>query len=114
MATHGQRHAGPGKRRSALLLIDFINTFEFSGGGRLGRRARSAAAAAAKLKARMQSRRLPCIYVNDNFGDWSRPFPQLVEDCLARGGDAQAVAELLRPSPGEPFILKPRHSAFYG
>src|SRR5690606_39207630 len=54
-------------RRSALLLVDFINFFDFDGGQQLGRRARKAAAATAGLKARLQRQGMPCIYINDNY-----------------------------------------------
>lgn len=101
-------------RHSALLLVDFINFFDFDGGPALGRRARRAAAATAKLKEKLHAQGVPCIYINDNYGDWSRPFTQLVDDCLAHGGNASAVTELLKPTGKDVFILKPRHSAFYG
>lgn len=100
--------------RAALLLVDFINLLDFEGAARLAPRALRAAERTAALKRLAARRRMTCIYVNDNFGDWTRPFDRLVEDCLTRKGPAARLAELLHPAPEDVSILKPRHSAFYG
>ncbi|HXC39970.1 MAG TPA: isochorismatase family cysteine hydrolase [Burkholderiales bacterium] len=102
------------KRKPVLLLVDFINFFDFQGAKALMPRALRAARATAALKARFGSKRWACIYVNDNFGDWSRPFDKLVQECRERGGVSAAIAELLEPSANDISILKPRHSGFYG
>lgn len=104
------------KRRptQALLLVDFINFFDFERGGKLAPRAIRAARNAARLKASLTSKDVPCIYANDNFGNWRSEFSALVAKCLASEGPGRAVAELLRPTPGDLSVLKPRHSAFYG
>jgi nicotinamidase-related amidase len=104
------------KRRAAqaLLLVDFINLFDFKDAGNLAPRAIRAAAAAAKLKAHMASKGVPCIYANDNFGDWKSEFSALVAKCLEKPGPGLAIAKLLHPGPRDLSILKPRHSAFYG
>jgi len=101
-----------GKR--ALLLVDFINLFDFPKPQKLERRALGAARHAAALKARAMKARIPCIYANDNFGRWHSEFPALVDECLAKGGASAAIAQLLRPTPRDLAVLKPRHSAFYG
>ena len=102
----------PGRR--ALLLVDFINLFDFPRSEKLARRALKAARRAAKLKQRMSAARAPVIYANDNFGRWKSEFSSLVEECLACGGESGEIARLLHPHPGDFAVLKPRHSAFYG
>jgi nicotinamidase-related amidase len=100
--------------KRALLLVDFINPFDFEGAERLARRAVPAARQAAALKARALAAGVPCIYANDNFGHWRSEFSRLVEVCRSRGGASRQVVDLLAPSAEDYSIFKPRHSAFYG
>ncbi len=72
------------READALLLIDFMNLFDFKGARALRPRAIRAARNAAALKARANQRRVPCIFVNDNFGEWKHTFPQLVQTCIDR------------------------------
>lgn len=94
-----------------LLLIDVINDFEHEDGARLLAHARPASERIAALAAKARAAGVPVIYVNDNFGRWRDDFEALVEHALASPG--REVAENLRPEPGDFFILKPMHSAFY-
>jgi nicotinamidase-related amidase len=103
-----------GKRKVALLLVDFINPFRFPEGERLAPRAALAAANAARLKRRLADAGVPCIYVNDNFGNWTSDFGALVAECASIEGPPGEIARLLRPARGDMTVLKPRHSAFYG
>ena len=100
--------------RRALLLVDFINLFDFPDSGSLARRALAAARRTAMLKARLAAAKVPAIYANDNFGEWRSEFSRLVDECLERGGASGAIARALRPGPADYSVLKPRHSAFYG
>jgi nicotinamidase-related amidase len=102
-----------GKKR-ALLLVDFINLFDFPGSEKLARRAVPAARRAADLKARVRKAGIPCIYANDNFGHWHSEFSAVVRECKAKGGASATIAKLLRPTAEDLSVLKPRHSAFYG
>jgi nicotinamidase-related amidase len=99
------------KGRSALLLIDVVNPFDFDGAGRLLRHARRAAPRIAALRERASRRRAPVIYVNDNFDDWHASLPELVERC-ASSKRARSFIEPLRPRPSDYYVLKPRHSGF--
>ena len=98
--------------RPALLLIDFINDFEFEGGERLFPRALEAARATARLKRRAESAGVPVVYCNDNFGRWRSDFRALLERCLGEPVRGRPIAELLRPGKDDYFVLKPRHSGF--
>ena len=97
----------------ALLVIDMINDLEFDGGGRLLSRAVAVARRIAALKRRARERRVPVIYVNDNFGRWRSDFREAVDHCLHDGVRGQPLAELLRPEKDDYFVLKPKHSGFY-
>ena len=109
MAARRRRAAG-----RALLLVDFINLFDFPNPGSLARRAVAAAQRTAKLKARLAAAKVPIIYANDNFGQWRSEFAKLVDECLECGGASAAIARVLHPGPADYSVLKPRHSAFYG
>ena len=100
-----------GKR--ALILVDFINLFDFPDSEKLARRAVEAAKRTAKLKERMKAEDVPCVYCNDNFGHWRSEFSKLVEQCLAASGPPAEIAKLLKPAHDDYSVLKPRHSAFY-
>jgi nicotinamidase-related amidase len=102
------------RQETALLLIDFMNPFDYVGAERLAPRAVRAARNTAELKARMRAERTPIIYANDNFGRWESDFDAVVATCRDRGGASATIAELLAPRAGDRSILKPRHSAFFG
>ena len=74
------------RKRRALLLIDFMNPFDYEGAARLAPRAIKAARNAAQLKVRMRTEHAPVIYANDNFGRWESDFAAVVESCRERGG----------------------------
>jgi nicotinamidase-related amidase len=98
---------------TVLLLVDVINPFEFPEAKALAPAAWQAARAVARLKARLAAQRVLTIYANDNYGQWRSDFRQTLEHCLACGGVAAQIAQLLAPAPADLVMLKPRHSAFY-
>ena len=97
----------------ALLLVDVINELEFDGAAALLPRALAMARRLAALKARATKAGVPCIYVNDNFGQWRSDFRTLVERCLTGAVRGQPIARLLAPAEDDYFVLKPLHSGFY-
>jgi nicotinamidase-related amidase len=97
----------------ALILIDVINDLEFEGGEQLLRHALPMADKIAALKARVRELAIPCIYVNDNFGQWQSNFNRLVEHCLEDGVRGEPIVRQLHPEPDDYFVLKPKHSGFY-
>lgn len=98
---------------TVLLLVDVINPFEFPQAQALAPPALRAARAMARLKQRLAARRVLAIYANDNYGRWRSDFRQTLAHCLACGGAAARIAQLLAPGPDDLVMLKPRHSAFY-
>ena len=97
----------------ALLLIDVINDLEFRDNAYLVKQAPRLARRIAALKKRARAARVPVIYVNDNFGKWQSDFEKLVQHCLHDKVAGQILAEILRPSPDDYFVLKPKHSGFF-
>lgn len=98
---------------TALLLIDVINDLDFPESDQLLRFALPMAERIAALKQRAKQLGIPVIYVNDNFGRWQSNFPKLVQHCL-NGSKGQPLVKLLQPDDDDYFIVKPRHSGFFG
>lgn len=102
------------KARTALLLVDFINPLDFPGADDLAPHALQAARRAVQLRRKADSKGIPVIYANDNFGGWHSDFKELV-DRLAKGrGAARELVKVLRPRKRDITVLKPMHSAFFG
>jgi len=98
----------------AFLLVDVINDFEFDEGAEdLFRFALPAAKRIARLKARATEAGIPSIYVNDNFGKWRSDFRALVGHCIDDDTRGRPLAELLKPTDEDYFVLKPKQSGFY-
>jgi len=94
--------------RSALIIIDMINPFDFAGGEEARRAATRVARTLADLRDQADRCDVPTIYVNDNFGQWHSEKSRLVES--ARPSLAGGVIE---PRDDDFFIIKPQFSGFY-
>ncbi|HYX29274.1 MAG TPA: isochorismatase family cysteine hydrolase [Pyrinomonadaceae bacterium] len=104
----------PDNSSVALLLIDVINDFEFDeGADDLFRNAMPAARRIAALKRSATDKGIPAIYVNDNFGKWRSDFHRLVAHCIDGDTRGRPIAELLKPTDEDYFVLKPKQSGFY-
>ena len=97
----------------ALLLIDVINDLEFESGQQLVEYAAPMARNISSLKAEAKKLGIPCLYVNDNFGQWQSDFKHLVSCCVKDGICGAPVARELAPQQDDYFVLKPRHSGFF-
>jgi nicotinamidase-related amidase len=98
---------------TALLLVDVINLFDFQGGAAFARRCLPAARKIARLRDRAHRAGVPVVYVNDNFGRWRSDFKTLVSVCLEPERAGARIAEILRPTPRDFFVLKPHLSGFH-
>jgi nicotinamidase-related amidase len=98
----------------ALLLVDVINDMDFAGSAALARQALPMARRIAALKVRASKAGVPAIYINDNFGQWRSDFRRLVDHCVNDDVPGREVARILRPCDEDYFVLKPKHSAFFG
>ena len=96
--------------KDALLVIDVVGEFDHDDGDRLLASFRARLHGLRDTLTAARGRRTPVIYVNDRHGRWDGDAPGLVRAALdGPGGDVVAA---LAPEDGEPFILKPRYSAF--
>ena len=105
--------SAPDHSEVALMLIDVINDLEFPEGEQLLKFALPMAQQIVQLKQRAVAHRVPVIYVNDNFGRWRSDFTAQVTHCLEDGVRGQRLAELLKPTDDDYFVLKPKHSGFF-
>jgi nicotinamidase-related amidase len=103
-----------GSGRVALLALDLITDFDFPDGTAVRRALARHAAAILRLLAVARSNRVPVIYANDNLGPWRSDAPALIAYCIAASRSGGALVRSLRPTREDEFLLKPRHSAFYG
>jgi nicotinamidase-related amidase len=94
--------------RTALVVIDMINAYEFPDAEKV---VPAATSAVPVIKDMIGDHEGPVIYVNDNFGHWRSHRDQLVEEAL--GGAQPDLVEPIKPSDDALFIIKARHSIFY-
>ncbi|MBM7579340.1 isochorismatase family cysteine hydrolase [Jeotgalibacillus terrae] len=99
-------------KKSALLLIDMMNHMEFEGGEDLLKNTIPMVDRLKKLKDRAKGEGLPVIYVNDNFDHWQDNTDAVIEECMNSKG--KPVVEKIVPEDDDYFIIKPKHSGFYG
>lgn len=102
-----------GGHRYALLLVDVINRLDFEGAEKVAPRAMAMARRVAALRRRAAAAGVPCVYVNDNFGQWRSDLRALVARGLDDESRGQALVRMLKPGDGDYFVLKPLHSGFY-
>jgi nicotinamidase-related amidase len=98
---------------TALFLIDVINDLDFEDSGPLVAQAEQMAVRLSNLKRRAAAAGVPCVYVNDNFGQWRSDFRQTVGHCTSRSSPGRRVSRRLRPTKKDYFVLKPKHSGFF-
>lgn len=104
----------PDKSKVVLIIIDMINDLEFEDGEKMLPPALEAAHNIKKFKSRLRDQSIPTIYVNDNFGKWRSDFRQLVTHVLEDDVRGEEVARILHPDDEDYFVIKARHSGFFG
>jgi nicotinamidase-related amidase len=98
--------------RSALVVIDMINPYGFPDADAVAAHAPGAVENIRRLLERSREEDVPVIYVNDNYGDWNSSSEELLAKAL--GGEHPELVEPLAPREGDAFVIKARHSTFYG
>jgi nicotinamidase-related amidase len=98
--------------RSALIVIDMLNPYEHPDADPLMSSVRAALPGMRALIDAASAREAVTIYVNDHHGDWSATAAKLTERALA--GRAPELVEPIAPTDDTPFVMKARHSIFYG
>jgi nicotinamidase-related amidase len=97
---------------SALVVIDMLNTYDFEDADKLVGSAKEVVPNIAALIDRARREEVPVIYVNDNYGDWNSSVDELLENGLE--GEHPELVEPVRPPDDASFVIKARHSIFYG
>ncbi|MBN9655703.1 cysteine hydrolase [Halobacillus sp. GSS1] len=97
---------------TALIIIDMINKMDFDGGENLLENSLPVAKRLSEFKKEVKQQGMPVIYVNDNFGLWQDNATELLEEC--KKGIGKPVVEQMEPDEDDYFIIKPKHSGFFG
>lgn len=103
------------KRRAncALLILDVINPFDFSGSDDLAPAAIEASKMIAALRQQAAAAGCPTIYVNDHYGHWGSEKSEIVEHAAKATTVAKEIVGRLRPRKADYFVIKPQFSGFY-
>jgi nicotinamidase-related amidase len=110
------RHAAAGGSlgimgKSALIVIDMINTYDHKDAELLVPSAESVVPVVADLLDRARGNDVTVIYVNDNFGEWRSHHGELLQEALS--GPHAHLVEPLKPDDSSLFVVKARHSIFF-
>ncbi|MFF8414124.1 isochorismatase family cysteine hydrolase [Streptomyces omiyaensis] len=97
---------------TALVVIDMLNTYEHEDADALVPSVREALPSVRRLIGQARSASAPVIHVNDNFGRWRSHHGELVASALA--GRHPELVEPVAPDEDSLFVVKARHSTFYG
>lgn len=98
--------------KTALLIIDMFNDFDFDSGDMLRTHTQVIVDPILKLKKHFKETDLPVIYCNDNFGQWKDSTEDIID--YVKGTKGKQIALQIEPEDEEYFIIKPRHSTFFG
>lgn len=96
-------------KRTALVVVDMLNAYDFDDAEQL---AGSAEGTLGPIRDLLAEDDRPVIYVNDNYGDWNSSQEELTSRAL--DGKRPDLVEPVLPPDDSKFVLKARHSIFYG
>jgi nicotinamidase-related amidase len=97
--------------RTALIVIDMLNTYEHPDGDQLARSVEQSLPAMKRVIDRARGEDVLTIYVNDNHGAWRSDRSDLVRSALA--GKRPDLVEPIAPRNETLFVVKARHSIFF-
>ena len=97
--------------RTALIVIDMLNSYEHADAERLTESVEQALPGMERLIKRAADEDVLTIYVNDNFGAWTSDRDELLRTALE--GRFRRLVEPIAPSDDSLFVVKARHSIFY-
>ncbi|MBM7705093.1 isochorismatase family cysteine hydrolase [Metabacillus iocasae] len=98
--------------KTALIIIDMINDFQFNHGNMLAEQAQVVAANILKLKQFLTTKGVPTIYVNDHYRLWKADLDKIISYCTNE--TSRSILEQIQPTEKDYFLIKPKHSIFYG
>ncbi|MGN1384982.1 MAG: isochorismatase family cysteine hydrolase [Bacillus sp. (in: firmicutes)] len=100
------------KPNKALLIIDVINHFQFDHGTDLLEQSLAFLPNLMQLKQKAKQQQIPIIYINDHYNLWQADFNKIISHCTTV--QTKAFLSQIKPADDEYFLIKPKHSAFYG
>jgi len=99
--------------RNALIVTDMLSPYDFEDAEKVAASAERTIEPIHRLIERAsEDGDIELIYVNDNYGDWDSSREELVANALE--GERPDLVEPLLPPDGADFVLKARHTIFYG
>lgn len=100
------------KSNTALLIIDILNPFDFEHGRTLAEHTLKVVDPLNSLREVCREQDIPVIYINDHYNLWQADLKKIYDKCLT--DISKPVIESLKPGQDDFFLIKPKHSAFYG
>lgn len=100
------------RNKPALIIIDIINDFQFQYGEELSKQTTNIAQNIHRLKHYMHQNNYPVIYVNDHYQLWQADLEKILKKCTNHL--SKPILSLLQPENCDYFLIKPKHSIFYG
>ena len=99
-------------RRSALVVVDMLNPYDHQDAKQLTQSVERVVEPMAELISRARDSDIELVYVNDNYSDWNSSQEQLAAKAMK--GKRPDLVEPLLPPEGASFVVKARHTIFYG
>lgn len=96
----------------AVIVVDMLNAYDHEDADQLTPSVEKVVEPLAELVQRAAESESPLVYVNDNYGDWNSSAEQLSE--AAMEGARRDLVEPVLPPERASFVIKARHSIFYG
>jgi nicotinamidase-related amidase len=97
---------------TALVIVDMLNAYDHEDADALTKSVEEALPAMVRLVERARDEAGLTVYVNDNFGAWQSDRDQLLETAMS--GRYGHLVEPIAPNEDALFVVKARHSIFYG
>ncbi|MGE6632417.1 isochorismatase family cysteine hydrolase [Bacillus sp. NPDC077027] len=98
--------------KTALLIIDMINNFDFKMGHVLADKTKPMTNKILALKHHACKMGWPVIYINDHYDIWKADIKAVMDKCS--NNRSRSILKKIAPSGEDYFLIKPKHSAFYG
>ena len=107
-----ERHREPGEGATALVVVDMLNPYDHDDAEELAESVAGTIEPITSLVGRARDEEVPVVYVQDNYGHWNASADELGRRAL-EGRHPELVEPILPPDDAA-FVVKARHSAFYG
>jgi nicotinamidase-related amidase len=98
--------------RTALVVIDMITAYDFPDADKVVPAAKEVVPVIRELIDEAREQDALVIYVNDNYGHWRSNRDELIDQAL--DGEHPELVESIKPGDDDVFLIKVRHSIFYG